>query len=145
MAVDGWMEPTPEKRRAMQRQRERDTGPEMACRRELHRRGLRYRIHRRPVAGLRRTIDIVFPTELVAVECRGCYWHMCPEHRSLPKRNAEWWEAKLTANVRRDEATVRELTAAGWELIVVWEHEDVRRAADRIEAAVRRRRPHPPA
>ena len=40
-AVDGWMEPTPEKRRAMQRQRERDTGPEMAVRPELHRRGLR--------------------------------------------------------------------------------------------------------
>lgn len=53
-----------------------------------------------------------------------------------PKTNSAWWEAKLAANRARDEATDRELRTAGWEVIRVWQHEDVDAAAARIHATV---------
>jgi DNA mismatch endonuclease (patch repair protein) len=51
--------------------------------------------------------------------------------------NAEYWQAKLDRNVERDRRNAVALTAAGWQLIVVWEHENPAAAADRIEAVVR--------
>ena len=124
----------------MQAQRERDTGPELALRRELHRRGLRYRLHRRVIPGMRRELDIVFAPARVAVDVRGCFWHSCPEHATHPKANAEWWAEKLARNVARDEDTERRLGEAGWHLVVAWEHDDAAALAARIENLVRLRR-----
>ena len=121
----------------MQLQRERDTGPEMTLRRLLHAAGMRYRLHRRIVPGTRREVDIVFPAARVAVDVRGCFWHGCPEHATQPKTNAEWWAAKLHRNVTRDLDTERRLSEAGWNLLVVWECEDVPDAVRRIGAAIR--------
>jgi DNA mismatch endonuclease, patch repair protein len=120
-------------------QRERDTQPELLLRRALHRRGLRYRLHRRPLSHLRRTVDIVFPASKVAVDVRGCFWHVCPEHCSFPQSNAAWWAEKLTRNVERDRETETALQSAGWFVIVIWEHEDPELAAERVEASVRSR------
>lgn len=119
----------------MQRQRRVDTGPELALRRQLHRRGLRYRLHV-PVVDARRRHDIVFPKVKVVVEVRGCFWHGCPEHGTSPKANAAWWADKLATNKRRDEDTAHRLADAGWTLVVVWEHEDPVVAATRIEGLV---------
>jgi DNA mismatch endonuclease, patch repair protein len=125
--------------RRMQRQKRTGTRPEIDLRRELYRRGLRYRIHRRPVPGLRRTMDVVFPGPRVAVESMGCFWHSCPSHGTAPKANRAWWADKLAQNRRRDADTATALAEAGWLLIVVWEHESVVEAADKIERAVRTR------
>ena len=59
----------------MSRQANRDTAPELMLRRQLHALGLRYRVHRRPLAGIRRTADIVFPRKRVAIFVDGCFWH----------------------------------------------------------------------
>lgn len=130
---------------AMSRQRTRDTAIELAVRRELHRRGLRYRLQRRIVPGApRRAVDIVFPGPMVAVDCRACWWHGCPDHVSLPTRNRAWWAEKLRTNRARDRDTEKRLAAAGWAMAVVWEHDDVATAAASIERLVRdrtRRRP----
>ncbi|MFD4369369.1 very short patch repair endonuclease [Rhodococcus sp. NPDC058521] len=114
-------------------QRRRDTKPEMALRRELHRRGYRYFVDRAPLRGLRRRADLVFPRRKVAVYVDGCFWHSCPQHATRPKNNAEWWAEKLAGNVRRDRDTDDRLTEAGWTVIRVWEHEDAVAAATRIE------------
>jgi DNA mismatch endonuclease (patch repair protein) len=121
----------------MVQQRRSDTKPELALRRELHRRGLRYRVHVRPFSDLRRTVDLVFPRSRIAVEVRGCFWHACPEHGDRPKANAAWWNAKLDRTRERDDHTAREFAQRGWTLLVVWEHEEVVAAADRVENAVR--------
>lgn len=121
----------------MQRTPIRDTPAELALRRELHRRGLRYRVDARPVKTLRRRAEIVFRSARVAVFCDGCYWHGCPEHFVWPKANAEWWRSKIEATRRRDRDTGARLAAAGWTVIRVWEHEDPAPAADLIEAVVR--------
>jgi DNA mismatch endonuclease (patch repair protein) len=41
----------------------------------------------------------------------------------LPVRNRAWWAAKLRRNRARDRRNLRDLRAAGWRVIVVWECE----------------------
>ncbi|WP_274521322.1 very short patch repair endonuclease [Rhodococcus pyridinivorans] len=125
----------------MQANKGRDTKPELALRRALHAMGLRYRVCARPVPEIRRKVDIVFGPSRVAVEVRGCFWHGCPEHCRPSSKNREFWSNKITANRARDRDTEMRLSEAGWLVIVVWEHEDVPKAADRVAAAVRSRRP----
>jgi DNA mismatch endonuclease (patch repair protein) len=124
----------------MSRQARNDTAPELELRRELHRRGLRYRVSPRVVPGLRTRPDIVFGPTKVAVYVDGCFWHSCPLHATSPASNAEWWREKLDRNVARDRATDAKLTEAGWVAVRVWEHEDPTIAADRIEELVWERR-----
>src|SRR3954447_24644647 len=127
-------------RARMSGQRSRDTGIEVALRRELHRLGLRYRVHRRPLRAVRREADVVFGPSKVAVFVDGCFWHGCPEHATWPKRNSEFWRAKIETNRLRDRDTDHQLRRLGWEVIRVWEHEDTTAAAERIDASVRARR-----
>jgi DNA mismatch endonuclease, patch repair protein len=127
-------------RRRMQSQRRQDTGPELALRRALHKRGLRYFVHRRPLPALRRTADIVFPTTRVAVFMDGCFWHGCPEHsQRLTRHNAWYWPEKIASNQRRDRDTDDRLRAEGWLSVRIWEHENPAHAATRILAIVRYR------
>jgi DNA mismatch endonuclease, patch repair protein len=128
----------------MQSQRERDTRPELLLRQELHKRGLRYFVHRKLLPNLRREADIVFARARVAVFVDGCFWHSCPEHGTWPGRNADWWRSKLERNRARDCDTDRRLHDAGWAVVRVWEHEQPEDAADRIEALIRERRPRQP-
>ena len=124
--------------RRMRATRHRDTTAEMRLRRELHRRGLRYRVDH-PVVGPRKRVDIVFTRAKVAVFVDGCFWHSCRDHGTVPKSNRQWWVAKLAANVERDRATDAQLARAGYKVIRVWEHEDPLHVADRIESVVRSR------
>jgi DNA mismatch endonuclease (patch repair protein) len=122
----------------MSRQVRTGTGPEMLLRRELHRRGLRYRVHYRfDLDGLRRRrADIAFTRRRLAVFVDGCFWHSCPEHATFPQVNKEWWAAKLAGNVARDRDTNLRLAEAGWAVVRIWEHEDMGAAADRVVAVV---------
>jgi len=136
---------SPGRQHAMRLQRTRDTTPELDLRRALHRRGLRYRLHQRLLPGSRCSADIVFRTARVVVDVRGCFWHGCPDHDRRGTHNAEWWERKLATNVQRDSETEGKLNAAGWLVIVVWEHDDAEEAAHRIAELIRTRREVRPA
>ena len=125
----------------MQNQKSEGTGPELALRHELHRLGLRYRLHRAVVPGTARKVDIVFGPAKVAVFVDGCYWHGCPEHgRREHKVNGWYWGPKIERNRRRDQDTTERLRAAGWEVVRVWEHEDPEAAAERVKSVVTARR-----
>ena len=124
----------------MSRLGRRDTAPELALRRALHARGMRYRVDHVPVQGLRTRADIVFRPARVAVYVDGCFWHGCPIHETYPKANAAFWSEKLARNRQRDRDTDDLLRTRGWESVRIWEHEDVSQAADRIAAIIRRRR-----
>lgn len=121
----------------MERQRTRDTAPEVALRSELHRLGLRYRVHTRPIADVRRVADVVFRSAQLAVFVDGCFWHSCPQHGGVPKSNSDWWRDKLEGNRVRDIETDATLRRAGWEVVRVWEHEQPAAAAARIHDLVR--------
>jgi DNA mismatch endonuclease (patch repair protein) len=125
----------------MQSNRPCDTTPEIALRSALHRRGLRFRKHVRPVPGLACTADVLFPTERLALFVDGCYWHSCPEHGCYPQTNGEWWRAKLDATRKRDLQNTQALTEAGWHVVRLWEHEDVEEAADQVTEMLQRLRP----
>jgi DNA mismatch endonuclease (patch repair protein) len=126
--------------RRMARTRGRDTAPELAIRRILHARGLRYFVDRAPIQGLRRRADVVFPRARVAVYVDGCFFHGCPQHGTWPKHNAEFWRDKIETNRARDLDTDARLEDAGWAVIRVWEHEDPAHAAHIVEAVVTERR-----
>jgi DNA mismatch endonuclease (patch repair protein) len=130
---------SPDARARMTAQRRRDTQPELALRRELHRLGLRYRVHRRPLKGLRREADVVFLGARVAVFVDSCFWHCCPEHGTWPSANGDWWREKLIGNQRRDRDTDARLQSEGWTVARVWEHEEPREAAEKIRTIVTRR------
>jgi len=122
----------------MRGNRRRDTLPELKLRREMHRRGLRYRCDypiplpgRRPVRP-----DIVFTRCHVAVFVDGCFWHGCPVHGSVPRSNNAYWRAKLARNRLRDRDVDLALEQAGWTSVRVWEHEDHAIAAERIATLV---------
>lgn len=123
--------------RRMSTARRKDTAPEVALRRELHARGMRYRVAY-PIPGQRRrTIDIAFTRAKVAVMVDGCFWHGCPEHGTKPSANSAWWTQKLAANAARDADTNRVLTELGWRVVRIWEHEPPSAAADAVETVLR--------
>lgn len=106
----------------MSEQKRLGTAPEIALRKLLFAQGLRYRVGYKVPGMPRRTIDIAFPKQKVAVFIDGCFWHGCPEHCVPPKNNAEWWANKLDGNIARDEGTTDHLVASGWTVVRLWEH-----------------------
>ncbi len=122
----------------MSRIRSKDTTPELAIRRLIYARGLRFRKH---MTGLPGRPDLVFAGVKVVVFVDGDFWHgwQFPRWRHKVKG---YWINKIEGNRRRDRRNLRQLTRGGWLVIRIWEHEvkkDVQSCIDRIEAAVRRR------
>jgi DNA mismatch endonuclease, patch repair protein len=106
----------------MRRIKGKDTLPELAVRRLIHRLGYRYRLHRTALPG---RPDLVFPGRKKVVFVHGCFWHQHAECASdrVPHANSQYWAPKLTRNVARDAAHRVALQSAGWEVLVVWECE----------------------
>jgi DNA mismatch endonuclease (patch repair protein) len=127
-------------RNVMRANRGRDTKPELAVRRILHSRGLRYRVNRRPVNSVSRTSDIVFASTRVTVFIDGCYWHGCPEHYVASKSNTDYWSSKIANNRSRDAETNVLLSNAGWLVLRFWSHEEPLVVADVITNAIYARR-----
>ncbi len=114
---------TAEQRSAvMARVKGRDTRPELALRRLLHRAGYRYRLHLKDVPG---RPDLAFPRRRAAVFVHGCFWHGhdCARGARAPKANAAYWSAKIGRNRARDAVVQAALESQGWRALVVWECE----------------------
>lgn len=129
---------TSQRSETMRRVRSRDTSCELALRRQLHRRGLRYSLRKK----LPGSPDIVFVASRVAVFVDGCFWHGCPDHCRRPSSNVAYWKAKIGGNMSRDRRVDRELAGAGWRVVRLWEHEvcvSAARCAARVERIVRGR------
>jgi DNA mismatch endonuclease (patch repair protein) len=122
--------------RRMQRVRQKNTSAESAIRRALHARGLRYRIHVPVLGRPRRIADIAFSGLRIAVFVDGCFWHGCPLHATWPRKNAEFWRAKILANQARDLDTDERLRAKGWTVLRVWSHEPPEQAANLVARIV---------
>lgn len=117
----------------------KDNPHERAVRSALHAAGFRFRIHVRAQSS-RRTIDIAFPREKIAIFLDGCFWHGCPEHGTWPKSNAAFWRQKIERNIARDAETNNALQQAGWLVLRFWEHMPVNDAAASIVTYVLNRR-----
>ncbi|HAK97253.1 MAG TPA: very short patch repair endonuclease [Planctomycetes bacterium] len=101
----------------------KDTAPEMAVRRLVHRAGFRYSLHCRKLPG---TPDLVLARLRKVIFVHGCFWHGhsgCRKGRQRPAANAEFWQKKIAGNARRDRSATRRLRADGWEILIIWECE----------------------
>lgn len=144
LAVSHIQPSSPVASRRMAKVRQKGTGAELALRRELYRRGLRYRVGYVVLKRPRRVADIAFPVLKIAVFVDGCYWHGCPEHATWPKHNAEFWRQKIETNRLRDADTNSRLLDAGWTVLRFWEHQspiDAAETAAQTVAMAKRRAP----
>jgi DNA mismatch endonuclease (patch repair protein) len=130
--------------RMMAAVRNKDSKAELALRRALHARGLRYRLHARDITG---HPDIVIRSRRLAVFVDGDMWHGNEHKRRglssladlYPTRTA-WWVDKIERNMRRDREVNEQLAAAGWTVVRIWESEvleNPQKAADQVMAALR--------
>lgn len=101
--------------------RHKDTGPEIAIRRLLHRLGYCYALHRNDLPG---RPDLVFAPRRRVIFVHGCFWHGhgCPRGR-LPTSRVEYWSKKIDNNRARDDRNLSDLKAMGWATCVVWQCE----------------------
>lgn len=99
--------------------RAKDTKPELIVRRGIFRKGFRFRLHVRNLPG---RPDLVFPGHKAVIFVHGCFWHghNCRFFR-MPKTNAEFWQAKIRSNRKRDKLHVLRLLSDGWRIMTVWE------------------------
>lgn len=109
----------------MQANRGRNTQLEVALGSALHKHGLRFWKHRRPIDTLRCEADFVFPKLKVAVFVDGCFWHGCPLHATWPVTNADFWKTKIEGNRLRDVRNENVLADAGWKVLRLWEHQPI--------------------
>ncbi|RYF39368.1 MAG: very short patch repair endonuclease [Comamonadaceae bacterium] len=135
-----WDGVDPAVRRNMQANKGKDTGPELAVRSLLHRKGLRFRVNQPLPFNRRRRADITFTRVGLFIFIDGCFWHGCPDHYVEPKTRAAYWSAKVASNTKRDADTDARLIAAGHSVLRAWEHEPPSETAAAIEAAYRRLR-----
>ncbi|MBR1161004.1 very short patch repair endonuclease [Bradyrhizobium elkanii] len=100
--------------------RGKNTQPELALRRALHREGFRYRLHAPDLPG---SPDIVLPKHKSVVEVRGCFWHRHERciYCTTPSSNKEFWRRKFNETVKRDERNRLALRRLGWRIAIVWE------------------------
>lgn len=127
---------SPETSRRMAKVRQKGTDVETALRRELYRRGLRYRVDYELLKRPRRVADVAFPGLKIAIFIDGCFWHGCPEHATWPKQNAEFWRQKIEANRARDADTNSRLLNVGWTILRFWGHESPIEAAETVARTV---------
>ncbi len=132
-----YLEPSsPQASLRMGRVRQKGTDVELALRRELSFRNLKYRICFPVLKKPRRVADIVFPSLRIAVFVDGCFWHGCPLHGTWPKSNPEFWRQKIDTNRSRDAETTAMLQAANWKVLRAWAHESPCEVAEAISVLV---------
>lgn len=128
--------------------RSRDNKTELALRRALHAKGLRYQLHPSGIAG---KPDIVFPREQVAIFVDGDFWHArllretgmesFPTLIRTPRK--EYWFTKFTRRIERDDEVNALLRETGWLVLRFWESDlqrDLHGCATIAYRAVKRRR-----
>lgn len=94
---------------------------ELTLRKELWRRGYRYRIHDESVFG---TPDIVFRKQKIAVFCDSEFWHGKKYLNGQGfKTNKDFWGKKMKYNIQRDKEVNDKLKSNGWTVLRFWEKE----------------------
>lgn len=112
---------TPQQRhRCMSSIKSVNTKPEMIIRQWIWKEGFRYRLHVKSLPG---TPDIVIRKLKTVIFVNGCFWHghIVGECYRLPKSNIEFWTTKIRKNRERDIRNYTLLKSNGWNVLVVWE------------------------
>lgn len=119
--------------------RSKDTKIEVLLRKELWKRGLRFRKNYSKVYG---KPDIVFTKKKIAVFCDSEFFHGYDweNEKTKFKTNKEFWINKIEKNIRRDEEVNLKLKEEGWTVIRFWGKEitkNLEKCADIVEREVK--------
>lgn len=102
----------------MSRIRSGNTSIELMLRKELYKRGYRYRINDKNVFG---KPDIVFKKKKIAIFCDSEFWHGKDYlEGKKPKSNIDYWYKKIERNIERDKEVNQKLTEEGWIVLRFW-------------------------
>jgi DNA mismatch endonuclease, patch repair protein len=83
--------------------------------------------------GITGTHDFAFHRARIALFVDGCFWHGCPLCGRLRASASDYWHRKITVNKKRDQLVSTTLSACGWQVLRIWEHElQVQRVVDII-------------
>ena len=128
---------TPEQRRRnMQAIRNKDTSIELALRKALWERGIRYRKNYKKLIG---KPDIAITKYKIAVFCDSDYWHGYDwENRNQRiKSNRDYWVPKIERNMERDREGTSALQSEGWLVIRFWEWQIKKHLDECVEEVLR--------
>lgn len=128
--------------RNMKSNKGKDTKPELLLRKELWRRGLRYRKNYKELYG---KPDIVFLGARIAVFVDGKMWHGYDwEHQKDDfKSRRDYWIPKIERNIEHDYEVTQELISLDWLVMRFWDFEikkNLQEYADKIERAYNNRK-----
>lgn len=113
---------TPEQRKKNMRAiRSKDTTIELALRKALWQRGIRYRKNYKGLIG---KPDIVITKYRIAVFCDSDFWHGYDweNRKERIKSNQDYWIPKIERNMKRDREVTEALVEQGWIVLRFWEH-----------------------
>lgn len=134
---------TAEQRHAvMQKIRSKDTRPELALRKSLWHKGVRYRKNDKDLPG---KPDIAITKHKIAIFIDGEYfhgkdWRQGGKDKALAGTNPEYWVQKIESNMQRDEAVNIQLKELGWSVFRFWSRDVLKHAdeyADQILTAIK--------
>lgn len=117
-----------------------DTKIEVLLRKELWKRGYRYR---KNFEGLPGKPDIVLTKYKIAIFCDGEFFHgkdwelLCPKLEK--SNNSQYWINKISRNRERDDEVNKKLLFQGWTVIRFWGNEikkDLNECVKVIEEAI---------
>ncbi len=125
----------------MKRVKNKDSEIEVTLRKELWRRGIRYRKNVSKVFG---KPDLAFIGKKIAVFCDSEFWHGYDweNKQNEIKTRREFWIPKIERNMARDREVNETLEADGWIVLRFWGKEikkDVSACAEKIEQALEAR------
>jgi DNA mismatch endonuclease (patch repair protein) len=106
--------------------RNKGSKAELLLRRELWRRGFRYRLHRGELVG---KPDVVFSRIHVVIFVDSDFWHartLIDEGEAALRaiirgKRQQWWVDKLKRNAARDVEVTAALRSSGWTVMRLWE------------------------
>ena len=130
---------TPEQRKKNMRAiRSKDTTIELALRKALWQRGIRYRKNYKGLIG---KPDIVITKYRIAVFCDSDFWHGYDweNRKARIKSNQNYWIPKIERNMKRDREVTAALVEQGWIVLRFWEHtirKELEECVDDIQEAV---------
>ena len=130
---------TPEQRKKNMRAiRSKDTTIELALRKALWQRGIRYRKNYKGLIG---KPDIVITKYRIAVFCDSDFWngYDWENRKARIKSNQNYWIPKIERNMKRDREVTAALVEQGWIVLRFWEHtirKELEECVDDIQEAV---------
>ena len=129
-----------QRRRNMRAIRSKDTSIEVMLRKELFRRGVRFRVHK-TYCGV--SCDISIAKYKLAVFCDGDFWHGKSYAAHPSATNRKYWDEKIARNVERDLEQTMLLRDNGWTVLRFWESDikkDKEKCVDEIVSMIEKRK-----